>query len=71
MPFMKTLATSLAGRRVATAVGRRIPNPLVRFAVITAATTLAPYVSRRVQAAWQRRQLQRTTQQRAPLALTP
>lgn len=70
MPLMKTLATSLAGRRVATAVGRRIPNPLVRFAVITAATTLAPYVTRRVQAAWQRRQIERAASRRSPLALT-
>jgi len=59
---MKSLATSLAGRRMAKTVSRRIPNPLVRFVVVTAATTLAPYIARKVQAAWQRRQLARTTE---------
>lgn len=64
MPLMKSLATSLASRRMAQTVSRRIPNPLVRFAVVTAATTLAPYIARKVQAAWARRQLKRETMQR-------
>ena len=55
---MKTVASSLAGRRLAQTIGRRIPNPILRFALVTAATTLAPMIARRVQSAWQRRKLQ-------------
>jgi len=67
MPLMKTVASSLAGRRMAKSVSRRIPNPILRFAVVTAATTLAPMIARRVQAAWQRRQVQ---QRLKPLELS-
>lgn len=58
MPLMKSIASSIAGRRMAQSVGRRIPNPILRFAVVTAATALAPMIARRVQSAWQRRQVQ-------------
>jgi hypothetical protein len=59
MPFFKTLATGLAGRTAGRRLARTIPNPLVRYAVMTAATVLAPMVARRVSASLERRKLAR------------
>ncbi|MES2523797.1 MAG: hypothetical protein V4617_13915 [Gemmatimonadota bacterium] len=59
MALFKSIASGMAGRRAGKMVARRIPNPLLRFAVVTAATTLAPMVFRKLQAASQRRKLAR------------
>jgi hypothetical protein len=60
MPILKTLATGLAGRTAARRLSRAIPNPMLRYAVVTAATAMAPMVARRFSAAMQRRKLART-----------
>lgn len=60
MPLLKSIATGLAGRSAAKRLGRAVPNPILRFALVTAATALAPMVQRRVSAAWQKRKLDRS-----------
>ena len=59
MPFLKTIATGLAGRTAARRVSRAIPNPMLRYALVTAATFLAPRIARRVSARLQQRKLAR------------
>jgi hypothetical protein len=47
MPLLRNLATGLLGRRTARRLGRAIPNPLVRAAVVGAATTVIPLLVER------------------------
>lgn len=57
MSIIRTLASGMAGRTVARRLARVIPNPLLRYVVVTAATAIAPMVARRVSATMQQRKL--------------
>ena len=57
MSIIRTLASGMAGRTVARRLARAIPNPFLRYAVVTAATAVAPMVARRLSARKQERLL--------------
>ena len=69
MSIIRTLASGFAGRTAARRVARVIPNPLLRYAVITAATALAPMVARRFSAKMEERRLARIDRADRRLAL--
>ena len=48
MPLLRSLASGLLSRRAARRLGRAIPNPLIRFAAVTAATALVPLLVEKV-----------------------
>ncbi len=52
MPLLRTIASGLLSRRAARRIARFIPNPIVRYAVVTAATTLAPFLIDRAVERW-------------------
>ncbi|MBA2669768.1 MAG: hypothetical protein H0U67_05295 [Gemmatimonadetes bacterium] len=55
MPFIQNAAAALVGRRTAKRLGRAIPNPILRFALVTAATTLVPLLVNRAVDSWRGR----------------
>ncbi len=55
MPLLRSLASGLLSRRAARRIARFIPNPIVRYAVVTAATTLAPLIVDRAVGQWHAR----------------
>jgi hypothetical protein len=59
MSIIRTLASGVAGRTVARRLARVIPNPLLRYAVVTAATAVAPMIARRFSEKMQQRKLAR------------
>lgn len=70
MPLLRTIASSLLSRRAARRVSRVIPNPILRYAVVTAATALAPMVVDRAVAAW-RAHKGRSSSAAAPVRALP
>jgi hypothetical protein len=48
MPFLRTLASGLLGRRAARRLSRAIPNPFLRTATVAAVTALVPLVVNRL-----------------------
>ncbi len=52
MPLLRTIASGLLSRRAARRIARFIPNPIVRYALVTAATTLTPLVVDRAVSYW-------------------
>jgi hypothetical protein len=47
MPVLQSIASTLLSRRAARRLGRVIPNPVVRFVAVTAATALVPVLVER------------------------
>lgn len=56
MPLLRSLASGLLSRRAARRIARFIPNPIVRYAVVTAATTVAPLLVNKAMDRWHHRQ---------------
>lgn len=52
MPMLRTITTGLLGRSAARRIGRFIPNPVVRFVAVAAATQLVPLLLDRAEAQW-------------------
>lgn len=52
MPILRTLASGLLSRRAARRISRLIPNPVLRYVAVTAATALAPLVVDKVVNRW-------------------
>jgi hypothetical protein len=48
MAIVRTLAAGFLGKRAARGLGRYIPNPVLRFAVVTAITAAVPIVLDRI-----------------------
>jgi hypothetical protein len=46
--FVQSLAAGLFGRRAARRIGKMIPNPVLRFVVVTAVTTAVPLAVNRL-----------------------
>jgi hypothetical protein len=59
MSLISTLASGMAGRTAARRLTRVIPNPLLRYAVMAAATAMAPMIARRISAKMEQRKLAR------------
>jgi len=59
MPLLRTIASGLLGRSTAKRVGRLIPNPVLRYAAVTAATALAPIIVNKVADRWRSRRSRR------------
>jgi hypothetical protein len=71
VPIVKTLATSLASRTAAKRLSRVIPNPLMRKAVVLAATAFAPMIARKVSARMRARAHAKQLARHAPSGGTP
>ena len=55
MPLLHTVASGLISRRAARRIGRVIPNPVLRYAVVTAATALVPILIAKASDQWKAR----------------
>lgn len=59
MPLLRTISTSLLSRAAARRAARFIPNPLLRWVLVGAATRYGPVVAAKAKARWQLRQAAR------------
>jgi hypothetical protein len=55
MPILRSVTAALVSRRSARRLARIIPNPVVRYAVVTAVTALVPIAMTRITERWHRR----------------
>jgi len=55
MPILRSMTTALISRRSARRLARIIPNPVVRYVVVTAVTALVPVAITRITERWHRR----------------
>jgi hypothetical protein len=62
MPLFRSLASGLLSRRAARRLGRAIPNPVLRFVAVTAATTLVPLLVNKAAERWHSRRSPRRYQ---------
>jgi hypothetical protein len=66
MPFFKSMAAGVMSRRAGHRLARVIPNPFMRYAVMVAATSLAPRIYRSVRARLQARKASSATAPHVP-----
>jgi hypothetical protein len=59
MPFIQTVTSGLLSRHAAKRVSRVIPNPIVRYVVVTATTALVPIIVNRAAKHWRERRARR------------
>lgn len=59
MPLIRTIASGLLSRHTAKRIGRVIPNPILRYALVTAATAIVPVLVDRAVEAWNSRRASR------------
>jgi hypothetical protein len=52
MSLLAPLASGLLSRRVVNRMARMIPNPVLRYAALLAATTVVPYLAARAAHRW-------------------
>lgn len=55
MPIVQTITSGLLSRHAAKRVARVIPNPIVRYVVVAAATALVPVLVDRAAKQWRAR----------------
>src|SRR6185437_4267869 len=59
LPFLRSVATAFVSRRTARRLARIIPNPLLRYAVVTIGSALVPVVVGRIGERWANRRVRR------------
>ena len=69
MSILKSIAGGMMARRAGARLGRVIPNPFMRYAVMVAATSLAPRVYRGVRSRLQARKADRLAAGRSGLPI--
>ncbi|MEO6865918.1 MAG: hypothetical protein ABI229_10735 [Gemmatimonadaceae bacterium] len=64
MPILRSVTAALVSRRTARRLTKIIPNPLVRYAIVTVATALVPVIIDKIAERWHGRRLVAATQRR-------
>jgi len=55
LPILRSVAALLVSRRTARRLARIIPNPLVRYAIVTIGTAVVPVLAARIGERWANR----------------
>lgn len=65
MPFIQTVTSGLLSRHTAKRVARVIPNPILRYILVTAATAVVPLIVNRAAKQWRTQRARRNARQSA------